>query len=183
MNEIKKNIYQIINKTFERSYFYDIGSDVTINNIQKQIEIFETKFPEIQIRILKQLKSRFPNAVFENYTHFFSHDRCVRILIKINDNLRFICQVSIFNFFSVYQHSAKLINNRYEYGELHFLNRNESDICDEIYNCANEFFKELIWLDRDILNEIISEFSILNPDVLYNYEIKIADALFTSHYL
>lgn len=172
-----------ITDNFEREYFGSLGSESTIFNIKKDIESFEERNPELVNSFRKSLILNFPNSNIENYTHFFDGDRCARFLVEIDNQLRFICQISIYNFFSVYQHSMKYANGRYEYDEVTFINNGESDYCDKMYHGLNNLSKDFIWLGREILSQVIPELSILGNVNDYNDEIKIADVLFTSHYL
>jgi|GEM_PF-2862371 len=183
MDNIKEKIYQIIKNQFQRDFFYDQGSITTTENINVQIKKFEKENPNASTIFSSNLSNSFPNIKMENFTHFFNHDRCIRFLIQISEEKRFICQLSVFNYFSVYQHSAKLAHSRYEYEVPHYVNINESEICDEIYRCSNVNSIRAIWLSRDILNEVVDEFSILDDDPLFRYEIKISDILFTDHYI
>lgn len=183
MNNIKEKIYQIIKNLFRRDFFYDQGSATTTENINVQIKKFEKENPNATTIFLNNLNNSFPNIKIENFTHFFNQDRCIRFLIQISEEKRFICQLSVFNYFSVYQHSVKFIDGRYEYEKPHFVNTNESEICDEIYRCSKVNAIRAIWLSRDILNEVVDEFSILDDDPLFRYEIKISDILFTDHYI
>lgn len=183
MNTNKESILQLINNVFEKSYFYDQGSEKTILNISKQIDLFKKKYPSLLMNFLQNIKQSFPDAKIENFTHFFYHDRCLRFLVEITEKFRFVCQLSIFNFFSVYQHPITFQNGKYEYEDLTFINKNESDICNKLYSCTNVRSEEWDWLDRDLLTTVIDDFSILTTDAKFNYKITIADALFTTHYI
>ncbi len=182
MSEIQSNIQSVIN-LFGKDYFYDSGSIQTVNNIKEEISLFEKRNPDFLVLFLKSLRASFPNANIENYTHFFGNDRCVRFLIEIDEKLRFICQVSIFNFFSVYQRPRKVVNSINKYREISFINQDQSEICNKIYDCANICSEHLVWLNRDILKQVIDQFSSYIPELSYANEIKVADVLFTTHYI
>lgn len=183
MNEIKKKVDLIIEKVFVKEYFYDTGSQSTINKVNDGILLFEQTNPEFINSFYRRLCESFPNGKVENWTQFFLQDRCVRFLVQINEELRFIAQVSIFDFFSVYRHPMTVVNGKNEFGEIKFINHHESKISDLIYACTSEYNGQLIWLEKNTLNQIISEFSTHIPEVETSFEFTIADALFSSHYL
>lgn len=176
-------IYQIINEQFEKNFFYDSGSAVTNDNLKLRIKEFEEQHPDALIRFLKELKDNFPEAKIENWTQFFNLDRCIRFLVETNKENKFICQLSIFGYFCVYKHTAHIIEGQYDYDKIHFYNPNESEVCDKIYNCSLKTSVNPIWLKREVLEEIVQNFSLIDSDPLFRHEISVADILFTSHYL
>jgi len=182
MDKQLKTIYSKIDQTFEREFFYD-GSEITIKRIENEVRVFKERHPDYVMTLLGDLGKSFPEAKIENWTQFFNYDRCMRFLIEVNEELRFIAQVSIFNYFSIYQHPMKLADSRYNYGDLVFINKDETELCNQIYECANGNSGDFTWLQSDILNEVIKDFSILADDKKFCNEIKIADALFTEHYI
>lgn len=181
MSKGNSNIQSVIN-LFEKDYFYN-GSVQTVNRIKKEINLFETKNLNFPQRFLNNLRTNFPNTNIENFTHFIDNDRCVRFLIEIDEELRFICQVSIFNFFSVYQRPRKVVDSMNEYGEIRFIDKNQSEICNIMYECANICSEDLVWLEKGTLTQLIDQFSSYIPELAYTHEIKIADVLFTTHYI
>lgn len=183
MDEIKKKVNLIIEKVFVKEYFYDTGSQFTVNKLNEWFLRFEEKNSEFVNSFYRRLCESFPNGQVENWTHFFLQDRCARFLIQINDELRFIAQVSVFDFFSVYRHPMTVINGKNEFGEIKFINHHESKISDLIYACTSEYNGKLIWLEKNTLNQIIPEFSTHIPAVETSFEFTIADALFSSNYL
>ncbi|WP_316735830.1 hypothetical protein [Pedobacter aquatilis] len=178
-----KDIYQIIENHFERNYFYNSGSIKTEENIQHLIENFERAHPNLSNRLMSDLKSNFPEVKVEHWTQFFNHDRCIRYLIEIDEVQRFICQVSIFGYFSIYQHAYHLKDGRHVYDNVKFMDKGDSKICDRVYEsiCGPSFAP--IWLERNVLKYVVPEFSLNTCNELYSYEISVADILFTNHYL
>lgn len=178
-----KEINHLINHNFEKDFFYGKGSLSTESNIKNQTKIFEDLNSNIVANVLTKLKETFPNAKIENWTHFFNLDRCIRFLVEISGEQRFVGQLSIFGYFSVYKHSVQLVQDRYLYDEVLFYNLNESPISDQLYNCFSSVSNETIWLEREILKHVFEDYSVLDDNPLFNYLITIADILFTDHYL
>lgn len=177
MNEI----LNIINSTFEKDYFLDKGSPKTEMNLKNQIDSFNHTYPTAQKDFLENLRYNFVDAKIENFTHFFDLDRCIRFLVEMENDRRFVCQLSIYGYFSVYESPSRLENEKYTYGTKEFIDKNNLEICDTLFNCSNVISKPPIWLTKEILNETIFDFSI--PNINYESKIKIADCLFTSHYI
>ncbi|RZK23231.1 MAG: hypothetical protein EOO43_08710 [Flavobacterium sp.] len=178
-----KDITHFINNNFQRNFFYDVGSEKTKINIINHIERFEKENPNAITDLLISLKKSFPDAKIENWTQFYNFDRCIRFLIEIDYTERYICQISIFGYFSIYKHSMQYAQGTYTYDDISFYNHYESLACDKIHKCLLPTFKNLIWLDRDILEKVINDFSIITDDPLFTIKITVADILFSNHYI
>lgn len=177
MNEILSTIKNI----FEDQFFSDKGSKKTDDTLIRDINGFNIRYPNIITDFHSNLKSAFPNVVIENWTQFFNLDRCIRFLIRFDDENRFICQLSIYGYFSVYQSPYYFIDGKYIFGEKKFIEIGEIEVCNRFYECANILPNSIEWLDRKTLNQTVFDLSI--KEINYTHIIKVADTLFTNHYL
>jgi len=173
----------IIDSVFDKDFFTDKGSEATVENIQSHIKAFNRSFPNLSRYFLDNLKSEFPNALIENYTQFFNNDRCIRFLVQINDQERYVLQIGIFEIFSIYKHSYKIMNNKYQYDEVFFIDKGEVAIADKFYHCLPTVCEHFEWLEREFLNQEVSAFSNKLHDKELSHIVKVADLLFTSHYI
>lgn len=179
---MSNRITHIINETFDREYFTDFGHMDTTRKLKEQIDAFHKQFPSAEIDILANLRASFPGIQIENWTHLFNLDRCIRFLVQFDEERRYVCQLSIYGYFSVYHCPYHLENKRYIYGKKQFINQSELEECDRMYECVAAITNEQpIWLTPEKLDEIIFDFSI--PSIKHDYVIKLADVLFTQHYL
>ena len=178
MNE---KIFNIISNSFEKNYFLDYGSLQTENALLKQIECFNLNYPTAVKDYFTNLKILFSQALIENFTQFFNLDRCIRFLVQLDEKNRFVCQLSIYGYFSVYHSPYEIKNNLYNYGKKMFIEENEIEICDKLYECSNVIDKKPIWLGRDALRETAFDLSI--PKIGHQYLVTVADVLFTQHYI
>jgi hypothetical protein len=191
MNFIRKDVFKIIDSNFiDEGFFQDKDDFTTEIRIRKNIERFSAKYPDLLSRFLSKLKTNFPNAVIDDCSQLFSLDRCLRIRIKIDENTQFICQISIFEFFSVYSAPVNNISG-IEYQEsqtsqLKFIDPDEDNTCDRIYECLIDCNVDFIWLKRGLLEEVIPRLS--ESDYLgesfYDglYVISVGCVLFTKFY-
>lgn len=180
---MEDKISLIVTNNFEQGYFLDRGSIKTTKKIEEQINAFNNRYPNAISDFLDNLRKCFPEAQVEDWTHFFSLDRCVRFLVQFDEQRRYVCQLSIYNYFSVYHCPHHFANGRYTYGKKQFINKMEVNVCDRMYNCAAAITDEApIWLEREKLNEIVFDFS-THGFIIHDYVIRVADVLFTTHYL
>lgn len=177
------NISRIIANTFNRDFFLGYGYSLnTEEKLKDQINTFNNTYPNAISDFLENLRKSFPEVQVEDWTHFFSQDRCARFLVQFDEQRRYVCQLSIYNYFSVYHCPYNFANDRYTYGKKQFINQFELQVCDRMYECAAAITNETpIWLEREKLNEIVFDFS--TPGFIHDYVIKVADVLFTTHYL
>ena len=174
-------INELIKQSFEQSFFLDKGSLITENNIQNNINKFQKHYPDIISKILTNLKLTFPTALIENWTLFHTNDRCIRFLFQFGDHERYIIQLSIFGFLSVYQRPFNKIDGKNVYGEVEFLN-DQHVVANQAYHCIPDY-DDFKWLYKAQLDSPVKELSIFNDDPLYANIITVADVLFTQHYI
>ena len=188
MKDIQKDVFEIIDSKFKSRNFFQYEIDLeTEELIKSEIERFEVDHPELISKILKQIRTDHPSATVQNYTHFFNLDRCLRLIIEFTNEIRFICQISIFGYFSIY--TAPLITYdgiHYESNLIRFIDVNEMDICNQIYNSIDECIPNLKWLPKSLLEEIVFRLTDLDylDDSTYDsvYNISVGSVLFTKHY-
>ncbi len=174
-------IANLITNTFESQYFVDSGSLKTETILTEQIEGFNMEYPNVIAHILRQLRNSFPKAQIENWTQFFNLDRCIRFLVQFDEEERYVYQLSIYGFFSVYHSPYSLCDGKYTYGEKKFINPLEFEVGDKMYECAKVLKEEPVWLEKETLNQIVFDLSI--PQIGHKYVIALADVLFTTHYI
>ncbi|MBD3750324.1 MAG: hypothetical protein IE931_12600 [Sphingobacteriales bacterium] len=184
MNNIITKINKIIKEDFDKDFFLEKRNPIVISHINKKIQHFQKHLDDNYIaNLISKMENQFPKAKVEDHTQFFNLDRCLRISITLNPTLRFICLVSIYDFFCVYQHPLYLENDKYIFGEVRIINESEIKICDELYNIFKSYFKNIIWIKRDILTKIHSEFTFEISKINLIERISIMDILFTNHYI
>ncbi len=176
------DIQEIINLNFERDFFFDKGSLKTVKDVEHQIDVFNKKYPNYADQLYATLKEALPNVKIEDWTHFFRQDRSVRFLLEIDEQERYVLQVSIFGFFCVYRRSCVFDGEQYSYGKIEFINQGKHLLTDQLYYCIPNY-NEFPWIAEGTLKEIVPSLSILNDDKRYSFCITIADALFSDHYL
>jgi hypothetical protein len=182
MRPVEQEIGFLLDK-FDKDFFRD-RNESTTNQIRTDVDLFNSTYPDLYRDFLAWVKIRFRDSHLEDWSHLFNGDRCHRLLVEIDSELRFICQISIYNFFSVYQHSIKREGDKYAYGDLNFIQPSESGICDEIYEILKQAGgTNFIWLDRSILHSPIQKLSIFNQEERFAHVVTVADLLFTDHYL
>jgi hypothetical protein len=177
------NYHDIIAQLFNKNFFLGNESSSTVKNIQSNINAFNQQFPNLENYFLDSLKSSFSDALIENHTQFFNNDRCIRFLVQLADYERYVVQISVFKLFSIYKHPFAMVNSKYIYEDITFINNQELDVADLIHSCLPTDCKHFDWLNKDILNQIVPAFSVIEKDEKLSHIVKIADVLFTSHYI
>lgn len=180
---MQHNQFRFIGDFFDKDFFADKGSVATNAKIQSTITEFTNCYPNLITDFLKELRDNFKSATIENHTQFFNNDRCIRFLVQINHNERYIIQIGIFEMFSVYKHSFKILNGKYSYDSINFINERQSTFTDLFYKCLPMECQHFPWLDSDILDTIVSDFSTIEKDPRLSHIVKLADVLFTKHYI
>lgn len=170
-------------KNFERAFFLGQHSEKTIDYIEQEIQEFNKKYQSLQADFEEGLLKFSDLKKLENCTQFFNYDRCLRYIIEFNDKSRYVIQISIFKYFSIYERSLDFVKDKYVYGPVNFINQNEDPVCDKIFSILSLLSSDFIWVDKETLLTTVEELSIINPDPKFAYHTKIADVLFSSHYL
>lgn len=182
-SKLQIDVGSIISSTFEKDFFYDKGSERTIYQINNHINQFNQRYPDLVCNLLSALKVHFPSATIEDHTQFFNNDRCIRFLLQLNSIERYVLQISIFEAFSIYKRSFKIESGRYYYDEIKFINNGESPICDKAFECLPIECQNFTWLERQTLEKNIPQFSVVQKEPSLSHIIKVADVLFTTHYI